>query len=72
MNTPASSIPGDFMPKQETFFEEQSGDRTIEVLKSYDQGYAREAFKNMDEDAQRKLWESLKPEETYEPSGLLH
>ena len=58
------------MPKQETFFEDQSGDRTTEVLKSYDQGYAREAFKNMDEEAQRRLWESLKPEQTYEPASL--
>lgn len=58
------------MPKQETFFEEQSGDRRIEVLKSYDQSYAREAFKNMDEEAQQRLWESLKPEETYDPAGL--
>lgn len=39
------------MPKQEIFFEQQSGARTIEVLKSYDQSYAREAFKNMDEEA---------------------
>jgi hypothetical protein len=58
------------MPKQEIFFEEQSGDRRIEVLKSYDQSYAREAFKNMDEEAQQRLWESLKPEEIYDPGGL--
>jgi hypothetical protein len=58
------------MPKQELFFEEQSSDRRIEVLKSYDQSYAREAFKNMDEEAQQRLWESLKPEETYDPAGL--
>lgn len=58
------------MPKQETFFEEQNGDRRVEVLKSYDQSYAREAFKNMDEEAQKRLWDSLKPEETYDPAGL--
>jgi hypothetical protein len=58
------------MPKQEVFFEQQAGDKRIEVLKSYDQGYAREAFGNMDEGALQRLWETLKPEETYEPAGL--
>jgi len=58
------------MPKQEIFFEQEIGDRRIEVLKSYDQSYAREAFKNMDEDAQAFLWKTLKPEEIYDPAGL--
>jgi len=40
------------------------------VLKSYEQSYAREAFQNMDEEAQQRLWEPLKPEETYDPAGL--
>lgn len=31
------------MPKQETFFEQTVGGRHIEVVKSYDQAYAREA-----------------------------
>jgi hypothetical protein len=58
------------MPKQETFFEQQVGERRVEVLKSYDQCYAHEAFKNMDEQALRSLWDSLKPEEIYDPAGL--
>lgn len=58
------------MPKQETFFEQQNGNRKIEVLKSYDQGYAHEAFRNMDKDALQRLWTALKPEETHEPAGL--
>lgn len=41
----------------------ENGDRRVEVLKSYDQSYAREAFKNMDEEAQQHLWDSLKPED---------
>ena len=57
------------MPKQETFFEQQVGERRIEVLKSYDQSYAHEAFKNMDEQALRSLWEALKPEEIYTPEN---
>ena len=58
------------MPKQEIFFEQQVGDRRIEVLKSYDQVYAREAFQNMDDQAQQQLWDALKPEEIYETAGL--
>lgn len=58
------------MPKQETFFEQQNGGRQITVLKSYDQGYAREAFRGMDEEAQKHLWAALRPEEVYEPANL--
>lgn len=58
------------MPRQETFFDESKGGLRIEVLKSYDQSYAREAFRNMDTDAQQILWNVLKPEETYDPAGL--
>ena len=58
------------MPKQEVFFEQQVGERRIEVLKSYDQAYAREAFGSMDEEALQQLWTALKPEEIYDPAGL--
>lgn len=58
------------MPRQETFFEERKGERQIEVLKSYDRGYAREAFRSMDEQAQQLLWNVPKPEEVYDPAGL--
>ena len=58
------------MPKQEVFFEQQIGERRIEVLKSYDQAYAHEAFKNMGEEALQQLWTALKPEEIYDPAGL--
>ena len=58
------------MPSQETFFEQQLGDRQIQVLKTYDQAYAREAFKCMDDEALQRLWTSLKPEEIYDPADL--
>ena len=58
------------MPKQEIFLEQKIGDRLIEVIKTYDQRYAREAFDSMDESALARLWTSLRPEELYEPSGL--
>ena len=58
------------MPKQEVFFEQQVGERRVEVLKSYDQPYAREAFQNMDEQALLQLWTALKPEEIYDSAGL--
>ena len=58
------------MPKQELFFEQEKGNCRVEVLKSYDQGYAHEVFKNMDEGALQRLWDALKPEETYEVGDL--
>jgi hypothetical protein len=58
------------MPKQETFFEQTVGGRRIEVVKSYDQAYARQAFRSMDGDALQRLWTSLKLEEIYDPAGL--
>ena len=58
------------MPKQELFFEQVIAGTRIEVLKSYDRHYAYEAFKEMDEEALRHLWKTLKPEEIYEASEL--
>jgi hypothetical protein len=58
------------MPKQEIFFEQQGSDRRVEVLKSYDEGYARETFSNMDEQALQHLWNALKLEENYEAADL--
>ncbi len=58
------------MPKQETFFEQQRGTAKVEVLKSYDSGYAREAFKNMDDDALKRLWLSLDVENKYDAAEL--
>ena len=60
------------MPQQEVFFEHQTGDRRIEVLKTYDQSYAREAFGNMDEVARTHLWKSLGIDEAYEPVDVPH
>jgi hypothetical protein len=58
------------MPKQETFFEQQTGAAKVEVLKSYDSGYAREAFRNMDGDALKRLWLSLDVESKYDAADL--
>ena len=57
------------MPQQEIFFEQAAGDRRVEVLKSYDQTFAREAFESMDIDALKRLWTALKPDEIYDPAG---
>jgi hypothetical protein len=58
------------MPQQEVFFEETAGDRRIQVLKTYDPGYAREVFDEMDSDAQTILWNSLNIEQTYNRADL--
>jgi hypothetical protein len=57
---------GSPMPQQEVFFEQSVGERRIEVLKTYDPNFAREAFDCMDGDAQTLLWNSLGISETYD------
>jgi len=47
------------MPQQETFFEQTTGDTRVQVLKSYDAAYAREAFSLMDAEALSFLGHSL-------------
>jgi len=58
------------MPQQELLFEQKAGERRIEVLKVYDRSYAREAFGNMDELAQKLLWNSLGINETYDAADV--
>ena len=58
------------MPRQETFLTAKNGDETIEVLKTYDQAFAREAFRNMDDDALAHLAASLNLESIFEPSEI--
>ena len=58
------------MPSQEVFLHEESGERVVEVLKTYDPGYAREVFDEMDDDAQNILWNSLDIEQTYDTTDL--
>lgn len=64
--------PGGFhMLQQELFFQSGAAGRRVEVLKTYDQQFAREAFDSMDEVAEAFLWNSLKPEKIY-PNGRRH
>lgn len=58
------------MPKQETFFEEITGDLKIEVVKTYDHAFAREAFDGMDEVAQAHLWRALGIENLYDTTEI--
>jgi hypothetical protein len=58
------------MPQQELYFEKSVGNRRVEVLKTYDRTYAREAFGNMDAAAQSYLWSSLGIDETYAPTDV--
>lgn len=58
------------MPKQELFLREELAGRVVEVLKTYDPAYAREAFDEMDDDAQLMLWNSLDIEQNYESADL--
>jgi hypothetical protein len=58
------------MPQQELFFEHVAAGRKVEVLKTYDEQFAREVFNNMDDEAHAHLWSSLRPEQVYDPAGL--
>ncbi len=58
------------MPRQETFLTVKNGDETVEVLKTYDEAYAKEAFRNMDDGALAHLAASLKPESIYDAKDI--
>jgi hypothetical protein len=47
------------MPRETSFLEQTIGNTKVEVLKSYDGAFAREAFDQMDEEALRFLAETL-------------
>lgn len=53
------------MPREEVFFERDLRDRRIQVVKTYDQSYAREVFEAMNSDATSALADALKIAETY-------
>jgi len=58
------------MPKQEVFFEQKTGDRRVEVLKTYDRSYAREVFNGIDSEARDALAAALELEKNYEPADI--
>jgi hypothetical protein len=58
------------MPKQEMFFTQQAGDLQVEVLKTYDQKFAREVFDSMDLEAQKRLWADLAIADKHEPEDM--
>jgi len=58
------------MPKQELFFEQVASGARVEVIKSYDQAYAHEVFREMDEAALKELWSSLSLEDSYDAADL--
>ncbi|WP_263349981.1 hypothetical protein [Acidicapsa acidisoli] len=58
------------MPRQEIFFEQRSGDRRVEVLKTYDRSYAREVFSGIDTGAREALAAALELEKNYEPADI--
>ncbi|MGB8112986.1 MAG: hypothetical protein WCF22_04405 [Candidatus Sulfotelmatobacter sp.] len=64
------SVEGQRMPKQEVFFEQISGNRRVEVLKTYDRSYAREVFNGIDTEARKALAEALELKKNYEPADI--
>ena len=58
------------MPRQEIFLDETIDGKRVQIVRTYDESYAQEAFRYMSDDAKAALWKSLKPEEMYEAEGL--
>jgi hypothetical protein len=58
------------MPRQEVFFEQRTGDRRVEVLKTYDRSYAREVFNGIDSEAREALAAALELDKNYEPADI--
>jgi hypothetical protein len=58
------------MPQQELFFEQQVEDRLISVVKTYDRSYAREVFRNVDENAMKSLAAALEIEGNHNPEDI--
>jgi hypothetical protein len=58
------------MPRQEVFFEQQTGSRRVEVLKTYDPTYAHEVFNGIDTEARKALATALELEKNYEPADI--
>jgi hypothetical protein len=58
------------MPRQEVFFEQRSGDRRVEVLKTSDRSYAREVFSGIDTVAREALAAALELEKNYESADI--
>lgn len=58
------------MPQQEVFFEQASGDRRVEVLKTYDRSYAREVFNGIGAEARDALAAALELTKNYEPADI--
>jgi|SRR5580704_14353422 hypothetical protein len=58
------------MPRQETFFSEAAKGVVIQVLKTYDQSYAREAFDCMSGEARNVLAVALEIEKNYDRADI--
>jgi hypothetical protein len=58
------------MPRQEIFLKESAGPVTVEVVKTYDRDYAREAFDGMEQDAKEALAQALELVKKYEPEDI--
>ena len=58
------------MPRQEVFFEQTTGGRRVEVLKTYDRSYAREVFNGIGEEAREALAAALELKKNFEPADI--
>jgi hypothetical protein len=52
------------------FFQQRAGNKSIEVVKTYDRSYAREVFKAMDDDGASALAAALEVADKYDPNEI--
>jgi len=58
------------MPAQEVFLDQHVGNRHIQIVKTYDEQYAREAFDQTGEEALRFLGRFLERDSKYDPADI--
>jgi hypothetical protein len=59
------------MPQQEIFLDERTRDgRQLQVIKTYDEKYAKEAFRGVDVEAREHLWKALDVDNSYDTDDL--
>jgi hypothetical protein len=58
------------VPRQEVFFQQKTGNKSIEVVKTFDRSYAREVFMAMDDNATSTLTAALDVTGKYDPSDI--
>jgi hypothetical protein len=58
------------MPKQESWLRESANGITVEIIKTYDQSYAREVYQSIDDEAMKRLAAALEIDKNNAPGDI--